>query len=116
MQSLAIKAQLDGKEFNRANALAGVLPTISPDVAARSQDEAAAAFAAAMNPYTNEGLDVAAGRIGASVGAMTRGGKAPMDYITSQLQARTQALGGPTPEKFTVLRLALPHMASVLKQ
>lgn len=101
MQSLAIKAQLEGKEFNRANALAGVLPTISPDVAARSQDEAAAAFAAAMNPYTNEGLDVAAGRIGASVGAMTRGGKAPMDYITSQLQARTQALGGPTPEKFT---------------
>ena len=101
MQSLAIKAQLDGKEFNRANALATVLPTISPDVAARSQDEAAAAFAAAMNPYTNEGLDVAAGRIGASVGAMTRGGKAPMDYITSQLQARTQALGGPTPEKFT---------------
>ena len=101
MQSLAIKAQLEGKEFNRANALAGVLPTISPDVAARSQDEAAAAFAASMNPYTNEGLDVAAGRIGASVGAMTRGGKAPMDYITSQLQARTQALGGPTPEKFT---------------
>ena len=101
MQSLAIKAQLDGKEFNRANALATVLPTISPDVAARSQDEAAAAFAASMNPYTNEGLDVAAGRIGASVGAMTRGGKAPMDYITSQLQARTQALGGPTPEKFT---------------
>ena len=101
MQSLAIKAQLEGKEFNRANALAGVLPTISPDVAARSQDEAAAAFAAAMNPYTNEGMDVAAGRIGASVSAMTRGGKAPMDYITSQLQARTQALGGPTPEKFT---------------
>ena len=101
MQSLAIKAQLEGKEFNRANALAGVLPTISPDVAARSQDEAAAAFAAAMNPYTNEGMDVAAGRIGASVSAMTRGAKAPMDYITSQLQARTQALGGPTPEKFT---------------
>ena len=98
MQSLAIKAQLDGKEFNRANALATVLPTISPDVAARSQDEAAAAFAASMNPYTNEGLDVAAGRIGASVGAMTRGGKAPMDYITSQLQAHA-ALGGPTPEQ-----------------
>ena len=100
MQSLAIKAQLDGKEFNRANALATVLPTISPDVAAHGKDEAAAAFAASMNPYTNEGLDVY-GRIGASVGAMTRGGKAPMDYITSQLQARTQALGGPTPEKFT---------------
>lgn len=101
MQSLAIKAQLDGKEFNRTNALASVLPTISPEVAGRSQDEAAAAFAAAMNPYTNEGLDLAAGRIGASVSAMTRSGKAPMDYITSQLQARTQALGGPTPEKFT---------------
>ena len=101
MQSLAIKAQLDGKEFNRTNALASVLPTISPEVAGRSQDEAAAAFAASMNPYTNEGMDVAAGRIGASVGAMTRGGRAPTEYIRSQLAAQTQALGGPTPEKFT---------------
>ena len=101
MQSLAIKAQLDGKEFNRTNALASVLPTISPEVAGRSQDEAAAAFAASMNPYTNEGIDVAAGRIGASVGAMTRGGRAPTEYIRSQLAAQTQALGGAAPEAFT---------------
>jgi len=100
MQSLAIKAQLDGKQFDRTNALASVLPTISPDVSARSQDEAAAAFAASMNPYTNQGIDVAAGRIGASVGAMTRGGKAPTDYIRSQLTAQTQALGGAAPEAF----------------
>ena len=101
MQSLAIKAQLDGKEFNRTNALASVLPTISPEVASRSQDEAAAAFAASMNPYTNEGMDVAAGRISASVGAMTRGGRAPTEYIRSQLAAQTQALGGAAPEAFT---------------
>ena len=101
MQSLAIKAQLDGKDFNRTNALASVLPTISPEVAGRSQDEAAAAFAASMNPYTNEGMDVAAGRIGASVGAMTRGGRAPTEYIRSQLAAQTQALGGAGPEAFT---------------
>lgn len=101
MQSLAIKAQLDGKEFNRTNALASVLPTISPEVAGRSQDEAAAAFAASMNPYTNEGMDVAAGRISASVGAMTRGGRAPTEYIRSQLAAQTQALGGAAPEAFT---------------
>ena len=101
LESLAIKAQTEKKQFNRANAIATLLPTISPDVAARSQDEAAAAFAASMNPYTNQGLDVAAGRIGASVGAMTRGGKAPTDYIRSQLTAQTQALGGATPEAFT---------------
>ena len=101
LESLAIKAQTEKKQFNRADAIAALLPTISPDVAARSQDEAAAAFAASMNPYTSEGLDVAAGRIGATVGAMTRGGKAPTDYIRSQLTAQTQALGGAAPEAFT---------------
>ena len=101
LESRKLQAGIEGKEFNRSDAIAAIVPQISPDVAARSQDEAAAAFAASMNPYTNQGLDVAAGRIGASVGAMTRGGKAPTDYIRSQLTAQTQALGGATPEAFT---------------
>mgnify|MGYP007059390349 CR=1 FL=1 len=101
LKSKALESSLAGKEFNRADAIASIVPQISPQVSARSQDEAAAAFAAAMNPYTNEGLDVAAGRIGASVGAMTRGGRAPTEYIRSQLAAQTQALGGAAPEAFT---------------
>ena len=101
LESRKLQAGIEGKEFNRSDAIAAIVPQISPDVAARSQDEAAAAFAASMNPYTNQGLDVAAGRIGASVGAMTRGGKAPTDYIRSQLTAQTQALGGAAPEAFT---------------
>jgi acylphosphatase len=101
LKSKALESSLAGKEFNRADAIASIVPQISPQVSARSQDEAAAAFAAAMNPYTNEGMDVAAGRIGASVGAMTRGGRAPTEYIRSQLAAQTQALGGATPKAFT---------------
>lgn len=101
LESRKLQAGIEGKEFNRSDAIAAIVPQISPDVAARSQDAQAAAFAASMNPYTNQGIDVAAGRIGASVGAMTRGGKAPTDYIRSQLTAQTQALGGATPEAFT---------------
>lgn len=101
LQSMALQAQLDGKEFNREAAIAATLPKISPDVAARTQAEQAQAFAAAMNPYTPQGLDASAAQIGASVSAMTRGGRAPTQYIRDQLQAQAQALGGPTPTSFT---------------
>ena len=100
LQSMALQAQLDGKQFNREAAIAATLPKISPDVAARTQTEQAQAFAAAMNPYTSEGLDASAAQIGASVSGMTRGGRAPTQYIRDQLQAQTQALGGPTPTSF----------------
>ena len=101
LESKKLQADINGKEFNRADAIAAIVPEISPDVAARSQDAQAAAFAASMNPYTNEGMDVAAGTIGASVGAMTRGGRAPTEYIRSQLEAQARAMGGKTPESFT---------------
>lgn len=101
LESKELEAGFAGKQFNRADAIAAIVPEISPDVAARSQDAQAAAFAASMNPYTNEGIDVAAGTIGASVGAMTRGGRAPTEYIRSQLEAQARAMGGKTPEAFT---------------
>ena len=100
IQSMALEAAQENKKFNREAAIAATLPQISPDVAARTQAEQAEAFAAAMNPYTPEGLDASAKQIGASVSAMTRGGRAPTQYIRDQLQAQSQALGGPTPTSF----------------
>lgn len=100
IQSMALEAAQQKKEFNREAAIAATLPKISPDVAARTQEEQAQAFAAVMNPYTSQGLDASAAQIGASVSAMTRGGRAPTQYIRDQLQAQAQALGGPTPTSF----------------
>jgi hypothetical protein len=98
-----LNAKLQGKVFDdaaRSSVLATVLPEISPDIAGRSLEEQAAAFAAANAPYISS-FDTGVSRIGDTVAAMTRSGKSPDEYIRSQLAAQTRAFGGEAPEKFT---------------
>ena len=99
MQNAALRAQLNNKVFDRNATLASVLPTITPNVESRSIAEQQEAFAAMRTPFEST-FETGVTNIGNTVAAMTRSGKAPEEYIRSQLQAQSQAFGGQAPAEF----------------
>jgi len=99
MQNAALRAELGGTTFDRDATLATLMPEVTAGVAGRSIEEQSAAFAAMGSPFEST-FDTGVANIGNTVAAMTRSGKSPDEYIRSQLQAQTQALGGQAPAAF----------------
>ena len=95
-----LRATMKGVEFDRDEALANLLPEITAGVEGRSLEEQAQAFAAAQSPFESS-FDEGVARIGSAVAGFTRGDKAPTNYIRTQLDAQTRALGGARPAVFT---------------